>query len=113
MATIRKRNYKWHVQIRRKHHNSITKTFLSNMVAQKWIRETESKIDQGCLTKSNVYSSVTFKQLILRYMQEELVKKKSCYNETITLGRLCENSLLTTQYPKLRRSILPTTGIKD
>ena len=85
MATIRKRNYKWHVQVRRKHHLSITKTFISKGVAQKWIRETESKIDQGCLTQSNVDSSVTFKQLILRYMQEELIKKKSCYNETITL----------------------------
>ena len=85
MATIRKRNYKWHVQVRRKHHPSITKTFISKGVAQKWIRETESKIDQGCLTQSNVNISVTFKQLILRYMQEELIKKKSCYNETITL----------------------------
>ena len=85
MATFRKRNNKWHVQIRRKHHPSMTKTFLSKKVAQKWIRETESKIDQGCLIQSNAHSSITLKQLILRYMEEVLVKKKSCFNEMIIL----------------------------
>ncbi|MDP7169710.1 MAG: site-specific integrase, partial [Nitrospinota bacterium] len=85
MATFRKRNNKWHVQIRRKHHPSMTKTFLSKKVAQKWIRGTESKIDQGCLIQSNAHSSITLKQLILRYMVEVLVKKKSCCNEMIIL----------------------------
>ena len=52
MATLRKRNDKWHVQIRRKDYPSQTKSFISKKTAEKWIRETENRIDKGYLHQS-------------------------------------------------------------
>ena len=37
MATLRKRNGKWHVQIRRNGYPSQNKTFISKKTAEKWM----------------------------------------------------------------------------
>ena len=85
MATLRKRNDKWHVQIRRKDHPSRTKSFISKKTAEKWVRETENRIDQGYLHQSATKLSLTLKELIIRYVADVLVKKRGCVNETIIL----------------------------
>ena len=85
MATLRKRNDKWHVQIRRKDYPSQTKSFVSKKTAEKWIRETENRIDKGYLHQSSEKLSLTLKELIIRYIANVLVKKKGCVNETIIL----------------------------
>ena len=85
MATLRKRNDKWHVQIRRKDYPSQTKSFISKKTAEKWIRETENRIDKGYLHQSSEKLSLTLKELIIRYIANVLVKKRGCVNETIIL----------------------------
>ena len=85
MATLRKRKDKWHVQIRRKDYPSQTKSFISKKTAEKWIRETENRIDQGYLHQSPEKLSLTLKELIIRYIESVLVKKRGCVNETIIL----------------------------
>ena len=85
MATLCKRNDKWHVQIRRKDHPSRTKSFISKKTAEKWVRETENRIDQGYLHQSATKLSLTLKELIIRYVADVLVKKRGCVNETIIL----------------------------
>ena len=85
MATLRKRNDKWHVQIRRKDYPSQTKSFISKKTAEKWIRETENRIDKGYLHQSSEKLSLTLKELIIRYIESVLVKKRGCVNETIIL----------------------------
>ena len=76
MATVRKRNNKWHVQIRRKDYPSQTKSFTSKKIALRWIRETENKIDGGYIIQKNSTTNVSLRQLIHRYIKEVLPKKK-------------------------------------
>jgi hypothetical protein len=47
MASIRKRNNKWQVQVRRKNCPLITQTFQSKQLALRWARKEESKFDEG------------------------------------------------------------------
>ena len=65
MATIRKRNGKWHVQIRRKNLPSQTCSFVHKNHALKWIRDTEIKLEQQTLGMISTYP--TFKSLIEKY----------------------------------------------
>ena len=85
MATLRKRNDKWHVQIRRKDYPSQTKSFTSKKIALKWIREIENKIDGGFIIQKNSTTNVSLRGLIHRYIEEVLPKKKVQANETIIL----------------------------
>ena len=85
MATLRKRNDKWHVQIRRKDYPSQTKSFTSKKIALRWIREIENKIDGGFIIQKNSTTNVSLRGLILRYIEEVLPKKKVEANETIIL----------------------------
>ena len=85
MATLRKRNDKWHVQIRRKDYPFQTKSFISKKTAERWFRETENRIDQGYINHSTVKLTHMLKELIIRYIADVLVKKRGCVNETIIL----------------------------
>ena len=49
MATIRRRNKKWFVEIRKKYFKPIRKTFHMKEDAEKYAREKESEIDKGFL----------------------------------------------------------------
>ena len=83
MASIRKRNNKWQVQVRRKNCPLITQTFQSKQLALRWARKEESKFDEGYLEVFN--KNCTLLDLIHRYIKEVLPKKKVCLNETIIL----------------------------
>ena len=83
MASIRKRNNKWQVQVRRKNYPLITQTFQSKQLALRWARKEESKFDEGYLEVFN--KDCTLLDLIHRYIKEVLPKKKVCLNETIIL----------------------------
>ena len=49
MATIRKRQGKWQVQVRHIGHKQISKTFNRKQEAQQWARELEVSFDQNKL----------------------------------------------------------------
>ena len=85
MATFRRRNDKWHVQIRRKDYPSQTKSFISKKSAERWVRETENRIDQGYLNQRATKLSCTLKELIFKYIENVILKKRGCVNETIIL----------------------------
>ena len=94
MATFRQRNDKWHVQIRRKDYPSQTKSFISKKTAEKWVRQTENRIDQGYLHQSTTKLNRTLKELIIRYIESVLVKKRGCVNETIILKAFMRQSFV-------------------
>jgi len=85
MATFRKRNGKWHVQIRVKDYPSQTKTFISKKNAARWAREIENKIDQGNLFQSTTNRKITLRELAHRYIKEVLIYKRGKINETVIL----------------------------
>ncbi len=49
MATIRQRNKKWQVQVRRLHYGSLSQTFTHKKDALQWARENEIELQQHSL----------------------------------------------------------------
>jgi integrase len=74
MATIRKRQGKYHTQVR-KNGKSITKTFITRADALKWAREQEIKIEQGNYISK--HETVTLSFLLSKWEQEVLKNLKS------------------------------------
>jgi len=78
MATIRKRNERWQVQIRKKDAPAFSKTFISKNDALCWARSQERLIEIGedLALKRNL-EQIQVRNLITRYEQQIGSKKKS------------------------------------
>ncbi len=77
MASIRKRNGKWQVQIRLQTERPLYRTFTSKHYAQVWARKTESEIQLGTFN--------SFAKELARTTLCELVEK---YRDQVTVPRL-------------------------
>lgn len=78
LATFRKKNNRWQVQIRRKGHASISKTFLLKSDAQEWARYMEQQMDRKSLPYDpRALDAITLKSLLERYRDEVIPKKRS------------------------------------
>ena len=76
MATLRKRNGKWQVQIRRPHQPSIDKSFIHKSHAQQWARKIEAEIDvKGLLPDTSLLKKHTMLDLINRYLDQVTPKR--------------------------------------
>ena len=70
MATYRKRNNKWHVQVRRAGHPSQSKSFISKTDAHKWVRQIEGEMDKAILpVDTRILEQLTLADLIKRYRE--------------------------------------------
>lgn len=67
MATIFKRETGYRVQIRRKGHRSISRTFLSKKTALEWARLAESKLERGFCRSTQVAESTSLKEILDLY----------------------------------------------
>ncbi len=77
MATIRKRNGRYHTQVR-KNGISTTKSFTNKLDAQKWAKVQEVKIEQGTYTTIKKEDEVvTLAFLLARWEKEVLTSLKS------------------------------------
>ena len=85
MATIRERNGKYQVQVRRDGEAPRSKTFNLRSDAQAWARQTEVLLDQGLLKDTRQLKALTLSDLIARYILEVLPKKKVPH-EALMLG---------------------------
>ncbi|MBZ9808320.1 tyrosine-type recombinase/integrase [Mesorhizobium sp. ESP-6-2] len=99
MATFRKRNGKWQVQIRRQGFPVHSKSFISKADATEWARTIERQHDRHELGPDRkTLKSVTLADLVVRYRDEVLPKKKGSVVETILLNRflrytICQRTL--------------------
>ena len=80
MATIRKRSTskgtKSQIQIRKKGHQPISKSFASYKDARTFARETESRIERSVFESGVDAESILFGELAERYLVEVLIHKK-------------------------------------
>ena len=68
MASFRKRNGRWQVQIRRLGKLPLSKTFRHKRDAEAWARLEEARLDQGTLHQDQVdLGRITLNDLIVRY----------------------------------------------
>jgi hypothetical protein len=76
MATFRKRGSRWQVQVRRQGHPSITRSFVDQQDARKWVRDVERQIDRGePAGKATITQRQSVRELLLRYAAVESPKK--------------------------------------
>ncbi len=99
MASIRKRNGKFQAQIRRAGYKTISRTFAKKRDALEWARETELKADRrGMPQNLKVIEQTKLYDLLKKYTEEVIPKKKSAKNETVILkafmrNKMCHKSL--------------------
>ena len=86
MATFRKRNDKWHVQVRRAGHPSQSKSFISKTDAHKWVRQVEGDMDKAILPiDTRILEQLTLADLIKRYKDTVTINKRGATSEKIRL----------------------------
>jgi integrase len=91
MATIRNRNGRWHVQIRKANARSLSRTFTYRKDAELWVRESEREIELGsCVRSRKEMLNDTLEDLFARYEREIGVHKKSHAVERYYVRRILE-----------------------
>ena len=105
MATIRKRNNRWQVQVRRKGFAPIARSFELKSDAQEWAREIERQADRKELaTDTRILETITLSQLVIRYRDEIVPTKKGADIETIILNAFLKHPICR----KTLSQLLPT-----
>ena len=92
MASIRKRNGKWQVQVRRSGIGSTAKSFVSKSAALKWGYEQELSMESG-LFGLICPKDVTLGTLLERYRLEITPAKRGAPQETRRINRLMRDSI--------------------
>jgi hypothetical protein len=83
MATIRNRNGKWQVQVRRNGHEPRSKSFISKRDAEKWARQIEAELDATALAYDpRKLERLSIRELLLRYRDEVTMSKRGRASET-------------------------------
>ena len=94
MAAIRRRGQKWHVQIRRKNHPSLTRSFDTRREASAWARGEETRLDRLQAWRGPVsMHCLSLADLVRRYRDEEVPKKRGAHIETIMLNAFLRSGL--------------------
>lgn len=94
MASIRKRNGKWHVQIRRTVHGSSSRTFAYKTDVLAWARTTEAEPESG-RHEAREIAKTTLGELVTRYRNEVVVHKRARDTETRRIDRLLRDPVST------------------
>ncbi|MER8722625.1 site-specific integrase [Mesorhizobium sp. M0999] len=103
MATLRKRNGRWQVQVRRQGFPVQSHSFLSKADANEWARTIERQQDRHELGPNRkALKSMTLAALVVRYRDEVVPKKKGSAVETILLNRFL-------RYPICQRTLYELT----
>jgi hypothetical protein len=105
MATIRKRNDRWHVQVRKQGYASVTRSFLLKSDAQEWAREMERQADRQELPISrHTLQHITLGDLVTRYRDTVTPKKKGGRDEGIVLNAFLREPICKRPLSKLTAS---------
>ncbi|MEO3428722.1 site-specific integrase [Pelagibius sp. CAU 1746] len=100
MATIRKRGGRYQVQIRRKGHRPVTKSFSTLSDARRWGGVIESQIELGDFARKEPLDC-DLQTLLERYLQEVTPHKKSAAGETRRIRRLLKDPVASLRLTEL------------
>lgn len=94
MATIRKRNGKWQVQVRRTGSKPISRTFTLKRDAEAWAREAEIAHERGGTPLEDRQKlALTLADVLDRYHREVSPTKKSAHIERYRIGLISRDEL--------------------
>ncbi|MDA8536385.1 hypothetical protein N9L23_03365 [Alphaproteobacteria bacterium] len=91
MASLRKRNDRWEVRVRRTGQPTQTKTFTLKSDAIQWARETELALERGFLNPRPQSFSMSLQEAADRYLNEVAVHHKGGQVEQYRLRKLVKN----------------------
>ena len=107
MATFRKRNNKWQVQVRRAHLGSISQTFNQKQDALQWAREKEIELQQYSIKfKRDKFPILS--ELIDRYIKTVSINKRGYDFE-----RYCFNNILRSKISKTPINFITTQHLSE
>ena len=93
MATLRKRsNGHWQARVR-KANQSITKTFINKLDAERWAKQIEVEIQKGSYTNLLLAERTTFAEIIERYITEVLPTMRGGKADYIRLKALARRPI--------------------
>jgi integrase len=94
MATIRKRNNRYHVQIRRKGFPTVTQSFEKRANAEAWARQYETDLERGEIRDvRNELKGITLKDLLTRYRDTKSVKKRGRRSEFTRIATVLKDPI--------------------
>jgi integrase len=93
MATIRRRNNKWQVIIRKDNFKIIYKTFFLKEDAVRWARDTEVKIEQGLYQDLTLTKTTKLKDVLAQYRDRVSINKKGYENERYKINKLIRSDI--------------------
>ena len=94
MATLRQRDGKWQVQIRRQGSPALSRTFQQRGDAQKWARQTEARIDRhGLSPDPRQLAKQTLGDLLARFKDTECPKRRGGLNESIVIKAILNRDI--------------------
>ena len=104
MASFRKRNGKWHVQIRKSGCPQITKSFIQKKDAQLWAKKLELRIEtQGAIPIYN-HQLKTLGDVLSGYRNKITAKKRGAIPEGYRLDKIIRNDIASIHIDKLATS---------
>mgnify|MGYP001311580988 CR=1 FL=1 len=101
MASIRQRNGKWEVRIRRLNNSNLSKHFKDKTDAVKWAREYESKLEKGLYEDLSHANSITLRELLQQYRDDVSSTKKGFEEEKYKINKLCKNTIASFKLAKI------------
>lgn len=93
MASIRQRGAKWQARVIRKGKPTTEKTFHTKADAEKWARQIESEMDRGLYVDRSEAERTLFREVVERYQEEVLPKKRGKEAEGLRLDALKHSAL--------------------
>ena len=105
MASIRKRNNKWQVQVRRKGAGSIAKSFMTKSEATRWAYKQELNMERGLYGHIGP-SDITLRDLLERYKSEVTPTKRGAAQEIRRINRLMRDPFTAKRVSELLPSAL-------
>jgi integrase len=93
MATIRRRNNKWQVIIRKDNFKIIYKTFILKEDAVKWARDIEIKIEQGLYQDLSLTKLTKLKDVLIQYRDKVSVNKKGYEQEHYKINKIIRSDI--------------------
>ena len=102
MATFRKRNNRWDVQIRRSGYQPVSKSFSHKIDAQRWAAETERQIEVGEYFPAEMAPLDTLRSLLERYGSEISNIKRGRVEELSRLSKMQRHNIADVPLGKLR-----------
>lgn len=106
MATIRKRQSKWHVQVRRSG-QSRTRTFTHKTDAEAWARKIEREIDTGEIRGArDRLATLTVGDLLRRYRLDNTTQKRGANAEMYRLNNFFRHRITSVSLSRLSPDVI-------